>query len=109
MAGELALRGQKRLPHLGSGHRIGENELSVQRGKYLSLCGVHVFSGRSVTWGPLEMSREEVVSHGISLKASGLLAVFSGWVANSRSTHFQMKNRKTCESAKNDKKFLSVE
>jgi hypothetical protein len=72
-----------------------------------------LFLKGQVIWVPLKTSCKEMDHTGllhVSLKVLRHLAVLSGRVANRRkSTHFQVKNRKTSKSAKSDKKFLLVE
>lgn len=101
------------LPHgpiKGLGHRPRDNKLFVQRGKYF-VCHVCFLEGQSFgvfckylmkklsPWGYLY----------ISLKASKNLAVLPGWVTKQQEEYtLQRKNRKTCDSAKRDKKFLSL-
>lgn len=72
-----------------------------------------VSSGRSVIWGPLEISCEEIESQGMAAHFFESLRTFCCALGmggqQQENACFQMKTRKTCVSAKSDKKFLSVE
>lgn len=79
------------------------------------MCGMHVCvsSGRSVIWGPLEIFCDKIESQGMAMHFFESLWTFGCALGMGGQHHenacFQMKNRKTCVSAKTDKKFLSVE